>query len=69
MQLSYHNPAPFRPDPATLTDAAKNILAANRQALAVYGGQPSTGDPTLVKRLSAVTTPTLVLWGDSGRYR
>ena len=65
MKLSYHNPAPFRPDPSTLNDAAKNILAANRQALAVYGGQPSTGDPTLVKRLSAVTAPTLVLWGDS----
>ena len=65
MKLSYHNPAPFRPDPTTLTDAAKNILAANRQALAVYGGQPSTGDPTLAKRLSAVTAPTLVVWGDS----
>ncbi len=65
MQLSYHNPAPFRPDPTTLTEVAKNVLAANRQALAVYGGQPSTGDPTLAKRLSAVSAPTLVLWGDS----
>ena len=65
MQLSYHNPVPFRPDPTKLTDADKRGLAANRQALAVYGGQPSTGDPTLAKRLSAVTTPTLVVWGDS----
>ena len=38
-------------------------MAANRQALAVYGGQPS--DPTLLKRLGAVAAPTLVLWGTS----
>jgi pimeloyl-ACP methyl ester carboxylesterase len=65
MQLSYHNPAPYRRDPTTLTDAEKRGIAANRQALAIYSGQPSKVDPTLVKRLSAVTAPTLVLWGDS----
>ena len=64
-KLSYHNPAAFRIDMAALTDAQKSIMAANRQALAVYGGQPSMTDPTLLKRLGAITTPTLVLWGDS----
>lgn len=65
MQFSYYDPAAFRIDPTTFTDIQKRGLAANRQALAVYGGQPSTGDPTLATRLGAVTTPTLVLWGDS----
>jgi pimeloyl-ACP methyl ester carboxylesterase len=64
-KLSYHNPAAFRIDPAALTDVQKRAIAANRQALAVYGGQPCVGDPTLLKRLGAVATPTLVLWGDS----
>ena len=64
-QRSYYSPAAFRIDPTTMTDAQKAGMAANRQALAVYGGQPSMGDPTLLKRLSRITTPTLVLWGDS----
>lgn len=64
-KLSYHNPAAFRRDPATLTDAEKRGLAANREALAVYGGKPPTNDPTLSKRLSQITAPTLVLWGES----
>lgn len=65
MQLSYYAPAAFRRDPATLSDAEKQGMAANRQALAVYSGQPTKTDPTLGKRLGAVTVPTLVLWGDS----
>jgi pimeloyl-ACP methyl ester carboxylesterase len=64
-KLSYHNPAAFRIDPATMTDIQKRNMAGNRQALAVYGGQPSMTDPTLLKRLGAITAPTLVLWGDS----
>ncbi len=64
-KLSYHNPAAFRIDLAAMPDTQKRIMAANRQALAVYGGQPSMTDPTLRKRLGAITAPTLVLWGDS----
>jgi len=64
-KLSYHNPVAFRIDPAMLTDIQKRGIAANRQALAVYGGQPSMTDPTLLKRLGTITAPTLVLWGDS----
>jgi pimeloyl-ACP methyl ester carboxylesterase len=64
--LSFHNPAPFAIDPATLPPAAQQIGAANRAALITYsGGATMDGDPTLRARLAAVEIPTLVLWGDS----
>jgi pimeloyl-ACP methyl ester carboxylesterase len=66
MKLSYHDPSPFRVDPSTMSDAQRATFAANRAALAVYGGA-SMGDPTLRARLSAVAVPTLVLWGASDR--
>ncbi|HEY0718370.1 MAG TPA: alpha/beta hydrolase [Streptosporangiaceae bacterium] len=63
--LSFHDPAPFRVDPATIPDAQKRIMAGNAAALAVYAGTAAMTDPTLLGRLNAITTPTLVLWGDS----
>jgi pimeloyl-ACP methyl ester carboxylesterase len=63
--LSFHDPTPFRVDPATIPDAQKLIMAANAAALAVYAGSPAMADPTLLERLSGVTIPTLVLWGES----
>jgi pimeloyl-ACP methyl ester carboxylesterase len=63
-QLSFHNPGPFRVDPATLPPAAQTIGAGNRAALATYAGT-SMSDPTLTGRLSTLEMPTLVLWGDS----
>ncbi len=39
-------------------------MAGNRATLAVYAGT-AMNDPTLAGRLSAVRTPTRVLWGDS----
>jgi len=65
-QLSYHNPAGFRIDPAALPAAAQATMAGNRAALAVYGGTSMT-DPTLRGRLAGSTVPTLVLWGESDR--
>jgi pimeloyl-ACP methyl ester carboxylesterase len=65
MALSYHDPAPFLPDPARLTDQQKADAAANRAALTVYA--PTNGDPTLLPRLTAVKTPTLVLAGEADR--
>jgi pimeloyl-ACP methyl ester carboxylesterase len=64
-QLSYHDPAPFRIDPATMPAAQQAVMAGNRAALALYGGTPSMVDPTLRDRLDAISLPTLVLWGDS----
>jgi pimeloyl-ACP methyl ester carboxylesterase len=63
--LSFHDPTPFRVDPATIPDGQKAIMAANGAALAVYAGSPAMADPTLLGRLSGITIPTLVLWGES----
>jgi pimeloyl-ACP methyl ester carboxylesterase len=65
--LSFHDPAPFRVDPATIPEAQQAIMAANGAALAVYAGTPAMADPTLLGRLEGVTTPALVLWGESDR--
>jgi pimeloyl-ACP methyl ester carboxylesterase len=63
--LSFHDPTPFRVDPATIPDAQKAIMAANGTALAVYTGSPAMADPTLLGRLGAIAIPALVLWGES----
>ena len=64
--LSFHNPEPFRIDPATLPPAAQAMAAGNRAALATYAGT-AMSDPTLAERLARVELATLVLWGDSDR--
>jgi pimeloyl-ACP methyl ester carboxylesterase len=64
--LSYHDPGPFRVDPATLPPQARAAAAGNRAALTAYAGE-SMGDPGLAGRLKALELPTLVLWGESDR--
>jgi pimeloyl-ACP methyl ester carboxylesterase len=61
--LSYHDPDAFRIDPAALTEAQQASMAANLATLRSYGGDMT--DPELLGRLSAVTLPTLVVWGAS----
>ncbi len=63
--LSFHDPKPFRVDPATIPEAQKAIMAANGAALAVYAGSPAMADPTLLGRLKDIALPTVVLWGES----
>jgi pimeloyl-ACP methyl ester carboxylesterase len=63
--LSYHNPAAFRIDPATLSPDQVAERAANFQALGVYGREPGMRDPKLRRRLGRVTIPALVVWGES----
>jgi pimeloyl-ACP methyl ester carboxylesterase len=63
--LSFHDPTPFRVDPASIPDAQKAIMAANGAALAIYAGSPAMADRTLLGRLSGIAIPTLVLWGES----
>ena len=63
-KLSFHNPEPFRINPATLPPAAQAIAAGNRAAIGVYAGTAMT-DPALAQRLGSLEIPTLVLWGDS----
>jgi pimeloyl-ACP methyl ester carboxylesterase len=65
-ELSFHNPGPFRVDPSSLPPAAQAVMAGNRTALATYAGT-AMSDPSLLQRLSAMETPTLVLWGESDR--
>ena len=61
---SFHNPDPFRIDPATLPPAAQAVAAGNRAATATYAGA-SMSDPALAARLGSLEVPTLVLWGES----
>jgi len=65
-QLSYYEPDKFRIDVDALPDAAKAAMAANRAALATYGG-PQMADPGLLGRLPAITVPVLVVWGEADR--
>jgi pimeloyl-ACP methyl ester carboxylesterase len=65
-RLSFHDPAKFGIDPASMSDAQRAGMAANRATLAVYGGYPAEMvDPGLRERLAKATLPTLVLWGES----
>ncbi len=50
---------------SALGDAA--TLAENERALRVYAGDPFMHDPGLRVRLAAMSTPTLILWGESDR--
>jgi pimeloyl-ACP methyl ester carboxylesterase len=61
---TFHDPGPFRFNPAALPPAAQAVAAGNRAALAAYAGR-SMSDPTLARRLADVRVPALVLWGDS----
>jgi pimeloyl-ACP methyl ester carboxylesterase len=63
--LSYHNPAAFRIDPATLSPDQIAAIAANFQALGAYGREPGMRDPKLRRRLGRVRIPALVVWGES----
>jgi len=64
MALSFHDPAPFRVDPSSMSDAQRAGMAANAVALSVYTAG-AMADPTLLERVSGVGIPTLVPWGES----
>jgi len=63
---SYHDPATYGIDPAKLPPEARAAMLGNRAAIQVYAGQAMT-DPGLAGRLSGVTTPALVVWGEADR--
>ncbi|MEU4241182.1 alpha/beta hydrolase [Actinoplanes sp. NPDC026619] len=62
VELSWADPTRFTPPPAD-----PQTMAANRKTLQMYAGDPSMIDPTLRPRLSAITHPTLVVWGEADR--
>ena len=63
--LSFHNPAPFRVDPATVTPEQAEARAANFRTLYVYDQGQGMGDRKLRRRLRRVNIPALVVWGES----
>jgi pimeloyl-ACP methyl ester carboxylesterase len=63
-EISYHDPDRFGIDPSKLPPEALKVMAGNRATLAIYAGT-SMNSADLVERLAGVTTPTLVVWGDS----
>jgi pimeloyl-ACP methyl ester carboxylesterase len=65
MALSYHDPARFQIDPATVTPEQAAARAANFKALEVYGRAQEMHDPKLRRRLARVKIPALVVWGES----
>ncbi len=65
--LSYHDPARFGFDPSKLPPEQRAVIAGNFAALAVYAKACGMKDPTLGARLAKVTTPTMVVWGQSDR--
>ena len=65
-ELSYYQPDKFRIDVDQLPAPAKAAMAANREALGLYGG-PAMADPTLPGRLPAIAAPVLVVWGAADR--
>jgi pimeloyl-ACP methyl ester carboxylesterase len=67
VKLSWHDPSKFPKSPGPPTDAERAVLVGNRAALAVYGGNPPSSDPTLRARLAGLRVPALVVWGTSDR--
>jgi pimeloyl-ACP methyl ester carboxylesterase len=63
MALSFHDPAPFLRDPASLSETERTALANNQTALAAYA--PQMTDRTLAARLAELGVPALVVWGES----
>lgn len=63
---SFHDSDRFRIDPSTMSPQQLAVMAGNGAVLGIYAGTGMT-DRSLEGRLSAVTVPTLVLWGDSDR--
>jgi pimeloyl-ACP methyl ester carboxylesterase len=63
MALSFHDPAPFLRDPASLSETERTALANNQTALAAYA--PQMTDRTLAARLAELRVPALVIWGES----
>lgn len=65
--ISYHNPAAFRIDPATVSPEQAQARTANIRALYTYDQGQGLSDPKLLRQLKRVNIPVLVAWGESDR--
>lgn len=66
VELSYCRPEAFRIDVNALPPQRLATMAGNRAALLAYGGASMT-DPSLLGRIGAIGTPTLIVWGACDR--
>jgi pimeloyl-ACP methyl ester carboxylesterase len=62
LRMAFHNPD-LRPDPATMSEEQRTMIAANARTTAGYTAG-SMYDPKLHRRLHRVTIPVLVLAGE-----
>jgi pimeloyl-ACP methyl ester carboxylesterase len=65
-EVAWHDPERGYIDPAGFSDAQRAIQQGNGRTMAAVAGA-GMSDPTLLGRLTAVTAPTLVVWGASDR--
>lgn len=62
---AFHDPA--RMGIAPTTPEALAVMEQNMKTLSVYAGQPFMHDPNLRDRLSGMSLPAMVIWGESDR--
>ncbi|GLK19054.1 alpha/beta fold hydrolase [Herbiconiux flava] len=65
-ELAWHDADRGYLDPAGFSVEQRAVLAGNAHAMKAIAGS-GMADPTLLGRLSAVSVPTLVVWGASDR--
>ncbi len=64
---AFHDPTKFATFLSAPSPEAAAVAAENQRSLLIYAGEPYMHDPGLRPRLAAMTTPTLVVWGESDR--
>jgi pimeloyl-ACP methyl ester carboxylesterase len=64
-RLLFHDPERMRSDPDRLSDEQLSVMMRNRETLALLTWEPYMHNPKLRHRLHRVTTPTLLLRGES----
>jgi pimeloyl-ACP methyl ester carboxylesterase len=64
-KLIFHDPEKFRPDLKSMTDEQINVMARNRETLALITWEPYMHNPKLKHRLHRVTAPALFVRGAS----
>jgi pimeloyl-ACP methyl ester carboxylesterase len=62
---TFHDPAKFAPNAATMTDERIAEQRSNMATLRALAGEPYMHDPGLLSRINRVRIPTLVLWGSA----
>ncbi|MGW1894392.1 alpha/beta fold hydrolase [Streptomyces sp. NPDC002004] len=64
---SWHEPDRFHVDPGDIPAAQLAVRQANMTTMRILAGDPYMHDPKLLRRLSRVDLPALLVWGESDR--